>query len=323
MEKERVCVTGGGGYQASWLIKLLLSKGYMVHTTVRDPNDDKNAHLKKLERASENLLLFKADLLDYDNLCSAIAGCIGVFHVASPVPPTNVQNPEVELIEPAVTGTSNVLKACSMSKVKRVVVVSSIAAVIFNPNWPKDRIMDESCWSDKEYCKTTELWYCLSKTEAEGQAMEYSKTTGLDVVTVCPSLILGPMLQSTVNASSLFLLKLLKDQLDTIENKHRSIVDARDVAEALVLAYEKTEAKGRYICAPHLITVKDLVNKLRSIYPNFDYPKSFGLEGELGTGKGVTSEKLKKLGWEYKTLEETLVDSVECYKEAGLLAKHG
>ncbi|PIA25901.1 hypothetical protein AQUCO_10400011v1 [Aquilegia coerulea] len=210
MEKERVCVTGGGGYQASWLIKLLLSKGYMVHATVRDPNDEKNAHLKKFEKASENLLLFKADLLDYDNLCSAIAGCIGVFHVASPVPPTSVQNPEVELIEPAVTGTSNVLKACSLSNVNRVVVVSSIAAIILNPNWPKDRIMDESCWSDKEYCKTTEKWYALSKTEGEGQAIEYSETTGLDVVTVCPSLILGPMLQSTVNASSLILLKLLK-----------------------------------------------------------------------------------------------------------------
>ncbi|KAF9613986.1 hypothetical protein IFM89_014786 [Coptis chinensis] len=71
MEKERVCVTGGGGYQASWLIKLLLSKGYMVHATVRDPNDEKNAHLLTLENASENLRLFKTELLDYDGLSAA------------------------------------------------------------------------------------------------------------------------------------------------------------------------------------------------------------------------------------------------------------
>ncbi|KAL6549187.1 NADPH-cytochrome p450 reductase [Orobanche hederae] len=32
-----VCVTGAGGYVASWLIKLLLSHGYTVHGTVRNP----------------------------------------------------------------------------------------------------------------------------------------------------------------------------------------------------------------------------------------------------------------------------------------------
>ena len=35
---RRVCVTGGGGFIASWLVKLLLSRGYAVHATVRDPS---------------------------------------------------------------------------------------------------------------------------------------------------------------------------------------------------------------------------------------------------------------------------------------------
>lgn len=35
--EKRVCVTGAGGYVASWLVKDLLSKGYFVHGTVRDP----------------------------------------------------------------------------------------------------------------------------------------------------------------------------------------------------------------------------------------------------------------------------------------------
>ena len=38
-EKGRVCVTGAGGYIASWVVKLLLSKGYIVHGTVRDPSN--------------------------------------------------------------------------------------------------------------------------------------------------------------------------------------------------------------------------------------------------------------------------------------------
>lgn len=57
--------------------------------------DQKNAHLKKLEKADENLQLFKTDLLDYEGLCAAMAGCSGVFHIASPVFPGTVPDPEV------------------------------------------------------------------------------------------------------------------------------------------------------------------------------------------------------------------------------------
>ena len=32
-----VCVTGAGGFIASWIVKLLLEKGYTVHGTVRNP----------------------------------------------------------------------------------------------------------------------------------------------------------------------------------------------------------------------------------------------------------------------------------------------
>nr|CAB3468460.1 unnamed protein product [Digitaria exilis] len=45
-------------------------------------------------------------------------------------------------------------------------------------------------------------WYCLSKTLGELEAFDYAKRTGLDVVSLCPSLVIGPLLQPTVNASS-------------------------------------------------------------------------------------------------------------------------
>ncbi|GLT35290.1 hypothetical protein SLA2020_097570 [Shorea laevis] len=315
MVKERVCVTGAGGYLGSWVVKLLVSRDYAVHGTVRQPGDEKYAHLNKLDKASENLKLFKAELLDYESLYSAIEGCSGVFHVASPVPLTSVPNPEVELVEPAVKGTLNVLKACVEAKVKRVVVASSGAAVASNPGWPKGQIKDESCWSDKEYCRTTKNWYSLSKTEAESEALEFAKSTGLDVVTVCPTLIFGPLLQPSVNASSMQLIKLLKDGIQSLENKMRRIVDVRDVAEALILVYEKPEAVGRYICTAYPIKAHDLVDKLRTLYPNYNYPKSFTeAEDEI-----LSSEKLQRLGWRHRLLEETLVDSIESYKKAGFL----
>ena len=64
----------------------------------------------------------------------------------------NIYFVKVELIEPAVKGTLNVLKACVESKVKRVVVVSSVAALLKKPSWPKGQVLDETCWSEKEYC---------------------------------------------------------------------------------------------------------------------------------------------------------------------------
>ncbi|KAJ0988114.1 hypothetical protein J5N97_006470 [Dioscorea zingiberensis] len=314
---RKVCVTGAGGYVASWLIKLLLANGYQVHGTVRDPSNERNSHLMKLDKASENLRLFKVELLDYDSVLAAIAGCQGVFHVASPVPATKVSNPEEEVIAPAVTGTLNVLNACSAVGVKRVVVVSSVAALAIKPQWPEGQVMDEGSWSDKEYCQITENWYCLSKTMAEAEALEYAEKHRLDVVTVCPSLVIGPMQQPTVNASSLFLITILRGIRESMEDRIHHIVDVRDLADALLLTYETTEASGRYICASHPIKAHDLVDMLKKMYPdNNDYRIKFT---EPDFVYVLTSEKLKKLGWRCRPLEESLVDSVEFYKEAGHL----
>ena len=62
------------------------------------------------------------------------------------------------MLEPAVRGTRNVLKACEKGKVKKVVMVSSVAAVNSNPNWPNDRPKDEDCWSDPELCRTNQVF---------------------------------------------------------------------------------------------------------------------------------------------------------------------
>lgn len=57
------------------------------------------------------------------------------------------------------------------------------------------------------------------------------------------------------------------------ENKKYHYVDVRDVADALLLVYEKPEASGRYICAPYQISIRDLVDRLKGIYTGYKYPK--------------------------------------------------
>jgi hypothetical protein len=69
---------------------------------------------------------------------------------------------QAEVLSPAVKGTLNVLQACSANNVRKVIVVSSTAAVHFNPSWPQGIIQDESCWSDKFFCTKSEVSNIIS-----------------------------------------------------------------------------------------------------------------------------------------------------------------
>ncbi|KAL6655330.1 hypothetical protein ACP70R_006156 [Stipagrostis hirtigluma subsp. patula] len=317
--RETVCVTGANGYIASWLVKLLLSRGYTVHGTVRDLSDKKIAHLKQLEHATEKLKLFKADLLDYDAMVAAIAGCQGVFHVATPVPAENITDPEREMLVPAVNGTTNVLNAASAVNVRRVVFVSSMVAVEINPkDWPKDKVKDENCWSDKDFCRNNEDWYSVAKITSEEVALAYGKQTGLDVVTVNPSVVFGPLLQPTLNTSCQFLVYFLKGGPDQMRNKLWHIVDVRDTADSLLLVYETPQASGRYICAPHVISARDLLDLLKNMYTEYPFVSKESIY-DMDHPAPMTSDKLKKLGWKVRPLEETIADTVEFCKQAGFL----
>nr|XP_016463655.1 PREDICTED: cinnamoyl-CoA reductase 1-like isoform X1 [Nicotiana tabacum] len=158
---EVVCVTGGSGYIGSWLVRFLLERGYTVHATVKDLNDEKETkHLLALEGAESRLLLFQIDLINYDSIVPAITGAVGVFHLASPCIVDEVKDPENQLLSPAIKGTMNVLTASKELGVKRVVVTSSISAIIPSPNWPADRVKNEDCWTDIEYCKQKGVALC-------------------------------------------------------------------------------------------------------------------------------------------------------------------
>ncbi|KAM0918690.1 hypothetical protein ACQ4PT_008674 [Festuca glaucescens] len=115
------CVTGASGYIASWIVKLLLARGYTVRATVRDPDDtEKTAHLRAMDGAGDRLHLFSANLLEEGSFDAVVDGCHCVFHTASPVLP-DAEDPQAELIDPALKGTLNVLSSCKKASVERVI----------------------------------------------------------------------------------------------------------------------------------------------------------------------------------------------------------
>eukprot|EP01018_Ginkgo_biloba_P000111 Gb_05658 [translate_table: standard] len=313
--KERVCVTGAGGFIGSWLVKLLLIKGYSVNAAVRNPDDEKYEHLRKLEGAKERLVLVKADILHYESLLSAIYGCQGVFHMACLL----TDDPK-QVIEPAVKGTENVLEACAEMGVKRVVLTSSIGAVYMNPNRNPDALVHDDCWSDLDYCIQTKNWYCYAKTVAEKEAWEYAKERNLDLVVVNPSLVLGPLLQSAMNASTAHIMKYLTGSAKTYANLTQAYVDVRDVAKAHILVYETPSASGRYLCAETNLHRGDLVDMLAKIFPHYPLPtKCSDEKNPRKKAYKFSNQKLKNLGLSFTPIKSSLADTVISLQEKGFL----
>ncbi|KAI5600691.1 hypothetical protein BDE02_01G042200 [Populus trichocarpa] len=312
---QTVCVTGAGGFIASWIVKLLLEKGYSVKGTVRNPADPKNSHLRELEGAQERLTLCKADLLDYESLKEAIQGCDGVFHTASPV-----TDDPAQMLEPAVNGTKNVIMAAAEAKVRRVVFTSSIGTVYMDPNRSPDVVVDESCWSDLEFCKNTKNWYCYGKTVAEQDAWDVAKKNGVDLVVVNPVLVLGPLLQPTVNASIVHILKYLTGSAKTYANSVQAYVHVKDVALAHILVFETPSASGRYICAERMLHRGEVVEILAKFFPEYPIPtKCSDEKNPRKQPYKFTNQKIKDLGIEFTPVKQCLYESVKSLQEKGHL----
>ncbi|EPS73808.1 alcohol dehydrogenase-like protein, partial [Genlisea aurea] len=313
---KTVCVTGASGFVASWLVKLLLQRGYVVRASVRDPNDPKKTeHLTSLDGAKERLTLLKANLLENGSFDSVVEGCEGVFHTASPFFHTTT-DPQVELIDPAVKGTLNVLGSCvKFPSVKRVVLTSSIAAVAYNakPRTP-DVVVDETWWSDPEICRKFEQWYVLSKTLAEDAAWKFAKEKGIDLVTINPAMVIGPMLQPSLNTSSAAILNLINGA-ETFPNTTFGWINVKDVALAHILAYEDPSANGRYCLVEKVAHASEIVKILRDLYPSLKLPEKCADEKPFVPTYQVSKGKANSLGVEFTPLEQGVKETVESLKE--------
>ncbi|CAL9086459.1 unnamed protein product [Musa textilis] len=315
-----VCVTGGSGFIGSWLVRLLLDRGYAVHATVMHLGDEaETAHLRALEGAAERLHLFEIDLLDPASLLAPIRGSAGVFHLASPCTVNRVHDPQTELLDPAVKGTLNVLRAAKESGVGRVVVTSSISAIVPSPGWPADVVKDESCWTDLEYCRQNELWYPASKTLAEKAAWEFAKGNGLDVVVVNPGTVMGPIIPSAINASMAMLMRLLQGCTDEYADFYMGSVHVKDVALAHILLYENPSATGRHLCVEAISHWSDFASKVTELYPDYKVPR-LPKDTQPGLLRAQNpAKKLIELGMEFRSMEQIIKDAVESLKSKGYI----
>ena len=115
-------------------------------------------------------------------------------------------------------------------------------------------------------------WYCYGKTVAEQVAWKTAAERGVDLVVVNPVLVLGPLLQPTVNASTAHIMKYLTGSAKTFTNAVQAYVDVRDAATAHLVVYEWPAAQGRYLCAESMLHRGDVVRILKKLFPQYPLP---------------------------------------------------
>lgn len=312
------CVTGASGYIASHIVRLLLESGDAVRGTVRDAGDAaKTAHLRALPGAAERLALFSAELEADGAYDEALAGCDGLFHVASPLPAgKGAADPEALVLRPAIEGTRNVLASAARARASHIVVTSSMSAMAPAPEPP---VKDESHWSDADGQKARESFYGASKTLAERAAYAFvaERMPGARLCTICPTMVVGPMLQPTVNLTMASLARWFRDgKGDACPDDSMSFVHVADCAAQHVAAMRNEALAGRFMSLDRSLHWNDLVPLLRKIHPAM--PDSAPRADPCRATQFDTTRQAT-LGVPVRPLEEALADAHADLAAKGLL----
>ncbi|KAK9052259.1 hypothetical protein SSX86_028887 [Deinandra increscens subsp. villosa] len=316
------CVTGGTGFIAAYIIRSLLEKGDTVRTTVRDPeNVKKVGYLLEMKGAHDRLKLMKADLMVEGSFDQAVDGVDGVFHTASPVIVPYDNNIKETLIDPCIKGTLNVLTSCKKAKsVKRVVLTSSCSSIRYLYDAQQKSPLNESHWSDIEYCKQYDLWYAYAKTIAEKDAWSVAKESGINLVVVNPSYVVGPLLAPQPTSTLQMILAYVTGAVEEYPNTTVGFVHIDDVVAAHILAMEKKEAAGRLICSSTVAHWSEVIHMLKSKYPSYPYVDKCSSRKGDNNPHSMDSSKILQLGLPpLKTLEQMFDDCITSFQEKGFL----
>lgn len=237
---RKALVTGANGHIGSNLVRVLLEEGFEVVALVREGSD-----VRSLEGVNTATIV-RGDVLDAAAVERASAGCELIFHLAAPYL-VWAKDPST-IVDPAVRGTENVIRAAKANGVRRVVVTGSCNAVGFTRGEP----LDETAFREKAVSP-----YMRAKREQELRANEVGRELGVDVVTVLPTAVLGPNDFRKTPTTAPF--------VDALNGKGpvpfaMNLVDARDVARGHLLAAEKGKRGERYLLGGDNVDIPTLAH---------------------------------------------------------------
>jgi len=338
---DTVLVSGGSGYIAGFLIRQLVTEGWVVHTTVRSLT--KEAAVRELLAVDNSRLkFFAADLNADEGWADAMAGCSHVAHVASPLP-AGVPKDANELIVPARDGALRALRAAKAAGVKRFVMTSSVAAVSYGRGRGVHHFT-EADWTDLR--KPGNSPYIQSKIVAERAARDWVAQEGgsIEYCSINPSVVLGPVWSRDYSASLVIVKKLLDGSMGATPDIGFGIVDVRDVADLHVRALKAPNMAGeRFIASGRFMKLREIADLLRTelghapgqgackvttrnvpdwlvrIAAHFN-PLAKAVVGELGNVRNQDASHAKAvLGWATRPVEQSILDSARSLISLGIV----
>ena len=330
---KKVLVTGATGYIASHCIKILLEKGFKVKGSVR--NLQKIDIIKKSIDYSlhkDNLEFCELNLLNDKGWNKALKDCDYLMHIASPC---IIKEPkeESQIINPAVEGTLRALHAANKSKIKKVVLTSSIGAMVYGD---KTKICETSDWTN--IAKNVGS-YIKSKTLAEKAAWNYINKLSkppFSFTSINPGMVFGPVLNGDLEGVSQdMILNLIKGEYPLLPNIYFSVVDVRDVAMIHVEALQKKESDNNrlIVSSKKSISFLEISKTLKKIgfkkcptklIPNVlirflaFFNKDMRITSMMikkGRFEVDISKTISMFNWEPISLEKTLFDMTQSFEK--------
>ncbi|MEI6621183.1 MAG: NAD-dependent epimerase/dehydratase family protein, partial [Actinomycetes bacterium] len=241
---SRVLVTGISGYIGQHVGAELLRQGYEVVGTVRSASKAAPTTAAIAAVASVDRLSFaEADLLSDDGWDEAMKGCMFVIHMASPFVLAEPKDAN-ELIAPAVDGTGRVVRAAQRAGVRRLVLTSSIVAMVAGKD--SGRYGPDS-WSDTNANIGA---YAKSKTLAERAAWDINRDSEMELAAINPGGVFGPSLGAEADGQSVAMISdMIGGKMPMIPDVAMGMVDVRDVARLHVTALTAPRATGQRFIA--------------------------------------------------------------------------
>lgn len=314
IENKTVFITGGAGFIGSTLAGKLIKNNRIV---IYD-NLTRNSLKHRDFRNHPNLTLIQGDVLDFDNLNSAIRGSDVIVHCAAIAGIDTVIKSPTTTMRVNMIGSANLLEAAArLSKVDRVVCFST--SEVFGQQAFRSNETDKTVMGQVGEARWT---YAVSKLAEEHLAIAYYQEKRLPTTVVRPFNVYGPG-QVGEGAMRIFIERALKDQTIEIHGDGTQIrawcyVD--DMIEGTLRAMEEPKAIGESFNIGNQRAVSTIYGLANTVVRVLDSKSPIVFTHREYTDVELRIPAVRKasetLGFEAKIdLDEGILRTAEYYRE--------